>query len=1207
MEKKLSASIQTSAEEFLSCATQSGFKSVRPPLKSLIWAIKAPSNFSSSLPLALRLCISRSIVSFEQFLQPKSGEVVHTPVSPPTKRLRRSARQAKNKDEPGTEKPEEQVVLLNIRIYAHIALLCITHPGKIFDPLDLLPAVSELHDNLIIFESDLAILSEIANLCEEWWKENLPGRETLISQFLPFLLSRSLTLCKKVDVHRVCVLREAFSLFDFEDESIEDLKLLLMRCVIAPLYLKTEDGRRFLTFMFGLSDQLVKEVLAMIKSQIPFGKKSILEAYADILFRAWKVAEGSRRFEIENGFLQGLIESAIHANSVSFAASIRRVLGGFINQRTTDGVEKLLFRLAEPVIFRSLQVANSNVRQNALHLLLDMFPLEDPDSKKEDKDTLLDKQFFLLGRLLMDDCPDVRVVAVEGSCRILNLFWEIIPSSTITTTLRKIFDDMAHDVCHEIRLSTLNGIMYLLGNPQSHEILKVLLPNIGHLINDSVLSVRVAVVDLLIILRDIRTFEFHKVVSIDILLSVLENDQTLAAKKITKLLIPSYFPSKVTPKEACNRCVTLVKRSPMAGARFCEFALSEGASHKYLMELIKVFLSLALSYDDLDDDQLEGLFVSVASLCNSLGNEKIYENALIELFSGQKLKQLLAAANTERDRSSIYKIGSIISKTDISVLFENCMDLVTDPIGLLENSEKQDEVRSAHKLMLACDRFDDVLEALTRLLQELAYGCHEKFDTEIPQQVVSSAKRRKNKFSVKSSSKLRKKSSNKDSDMFKENYIAATGIAWQMKELLITEDSRKKVLEFNNLEMAFLALKVISEVSIVECVHYEYMDTFPVLAYTSLALHMAIHNISGTGTKNCTMNQNNGLEDSYVEGTVLDQTMDHLLNCVQKLFGQLDQGSISSDQKIIAKSVKMQTAILKFIADAATISSISHVQERCLKFALVYIQHCISALKNHSREHCFVFKEAFKETYLCLKSSCTYTAKLVNLVLRNSSDEAPPPLEVYDLANNLLDLMNSMESCVGSTYASGLVTAVKPWLPDLILALGSGRLGKHTEERDSFISFDWPLVLAKLELIELSREIPDEETDEASEADVFSAFKTLTGMLILLLRGNPSVLEAVGLIFLNGTLAALRKKDFRLVLGLLHFVCLKLVRDEKEEWGEVTMMLGAVHEIYHQIEKEIEGIGSREDGKELERARALLEPIWMHYGNRNERNFTMEE
>ena len=157
------------------------------------------------------------------------------------------------------------------------------------------------------------------------------------------------------------------------------------------------------------------------------------------------------------------------------------------------------------------QVANPNVRLNSLHLLLDTFPLEDPDATKETKDTILDKQFFLLERLLTDDCPEIRVVAVEGSCRILHLFWEIIPSSTITKMITKIFDDMSHDNCNEVRLSTLNGIMYLLGNPQSHEILKVLLPRLGHLILDPALSVRVAVADLLLLLRDIRTFQFHKV------------------------------------------------------------------------------------------------------------------------------------------------------------------------------------------------------------------------------------------------------------------------------------------------------------------------------------------------------------------------------------------------------------------------------------------------------------------------------------------------------------------------------------------------------------------------------------------------------------------------------------------------------------------------------------------------------------------------
>lgn len=140
-----------------------------------------------------------------------------------------------------------------------------------------------------------------------------------------------------------------------------------------------------------------------------------------------------------------------------------------------------------------------------------MFPLEDPDATKEEKDTLLDKQFFLLERLLMDDCPEVRTIAVEGCCRVLHLFWEIIPSPIITKILTKIFNDMSHDVCNEVRLSTLNGITYLLGNPHSHGILKVLLPRLGHLMMDHVLAVRVAVADLLLHLKDVRNFQFNKV------------------------------------------------------------------------------------------------------------------------------------------------------------------------------------------------------------------------------------------------------------------------------------------------------------------------------------------------------------------------------------------------------------------------------------------------------------------------------------------------------------------------------------------------------------------------------------------------------------------------------------------------------------------------------------------------------------------------
>lgn len=142
---------------------------------------------------------------------------------------------------------------------------------------------------------------------------------------------------------------------------------------------------------------------------------------------------------------------------------------------------------------------------------MDIFPLEDPEATKEAKDTLLERQFFLLDKLLVDDCPAVRVVAVEGACRILGLFWEIIPPIKITKLLSEIVDDMAYDICHEVRLSVLKGVRYLIENPLTQEILKVLLPRLGHIFFDAVLSVRVAVADLLLAVRDLRNFQFTKV------------------------------------------------------------------------------------------------------------------------------------------------------------------------------------------------------------------------------------------------------------------------------------------------------------------------------------------------------------------------------------------------------------------------------------------------------------------------------------------------------------------------------------------------------------------------------------------------------------------------------------------------------------------------------------------------------------------------
>ncbi|KZV57012.1 hypothetical protein F511_08170 [Dorcoceras hygrometricum] len=854
MEKRLRSSLQTSAEEFLSSATSLTFKSSKTTIKSVIHSLTPSSNLTSTLPLSLRSSISHSISKFRNLADSTSKA---SPKTPTAKRVRRSSRNKQDDEASHANdcESERQSTAEKLQVYAHILRLCVFHPENVFSASDFLPSAQELHDNLIFFESDSALLSEIANLCEDWWKGDLSGKETLISQSLPVILSRSLTLKKKLDVHRVYTLRDAFVLFDFEDSSIEDLKHLLIRCVISPLYLKTEDGQKFIAFLFGLSVQLAKEVFAMIKSQIPYGRKSMVEAYGEIIFRAWKAVERSSKEEIENGFLQGLIEDAIYASSGALAASVRRILRVFVSNRTVDGVEKLIFHLTEPVLFRSLQVSNSNVRQNALHLLLDLFPLEDPNATKEVKDTLLEKQFFLLDKLLMDECPDVRVVSVEGSCRILSLFWEIIPSSTITKILTIIFDHMTHDACTEVRLSTVNGVTYMLGNPQSHEVLKVLLPRMGHLILDSTLAVRGAVIDLLLLLKDIRNFHFHKVLSLDILFSTLANDQPLIARKITKLLVPSYFPSKVTEEEACKRCITLIKRSPTAGARFCEFVASEGASFRSIMKLFKGLINLTLSSVKLEEKQIAGLLLAASYLCRNLAQDGTFLAALRKELPSDKLKGLFAVASKAQAQSCVCNMVSAISPGAVGDLFEECLGLITKCSDLSDNVEKQIELRSAHKMIWSCGWFDDMFETLVGLLEKAAYGCHVTFAIQLGKKCNQAAKRRKSISSINTSLGSRyngKKSYDSAKSSFLEDYAIATGVSWQITDLLQFENSREAILRSRNLENSFIALKVISEASILNSLKIDCMDISPVAAYTSLTLLMSFHDIRVSGNKDPT-------------------------------------------------------------------------------------------------------------------------------------------------------------------------------------------------------------------------------------------------------------------------------------------------------------------------------------------------------------------
>lgn len=237
---------------------------------------------------------------------------------------------------------------------------------------------------------------------------------------------------------------------------------MLLRSLIHPVFLRNKKGKLFLTYLFGLLPSFIEELHATIKSQLANCKPSMIEAYGEIYFKAWKAASGPYLVKIEYACVQDLMNCGIHVENSKVTSAIRKILSAFHSQKKTKGVDEMLLRLYEPILWRSLKVANPIVRKNAVGLFFEAFPLQDTDGPQRNVDENLQKQFDLIETVLYDPNPDVRVVAVTGVARILSLFWELIPKKTIQVLVCHLINHLAFDVRYfKIKIFFFNN-KYLL-------------------------------------------------------------------------------------------------------------------------------------------------------------------------------------------------------------------------------------------------------------------------------------------------------------------------------------------------------------------------------------------------------------------------------------------------------------------------------------------------------------------------------------------------------------------------------------------------------------------------------------------------------------------------------------------------------------------------------------------------------------------------
>jgi len=441
-------------------------------------------------------------------------------------------------------------------------------------PASCFKLASFLHGKLFELGNSKEIQKSICKVCEIWWLADLDRKEDLVPHCLPTILIFSLDEdSKKGNIKQVSNLRSMLNVLDLDDDSSVSLKHLLLRCFISPQYLVMDEGIRFLAHVALMSQDFVSDIHTTVKTQFSLDMKTnLISTYASLYFRVWKGAKTiSNEFveTVEVVMIQDIMNAAVHVADPRLADSLLVFLNrSFHDNKTTKGVDCMLLRRYNPIIWRSLNAANPRVRYNAMKVLGSVFPLVDPDASVVASDELLQKQFTALESMLHDDCPDVRVAAVQGASRMLSLYWEVIPRRAMAALISVLVGELLQDsTSPRVREAVLNGLEFISENPLSQNVLKDVLVHVSPYIHDSSKIVRNALVNLLIRIKSIRDIKFYDLVPVEHLLERLAVDRSLGSK-LTLLLLDSFYPQNIPGSEQLRRALTLVESHPRAAGVF---------------------------------------------------------------------------------------------------------------------------------------------------------------------------------------------------------------------------------------------------------------------------------------------------------------------------------------------------------------------------------------------------------------------------------------------------------------------------------------------------------------------------------------------------------------------------------------------------------------------------------------------------------------
>ena len=465
---------------------------------------------------------------------------------------------------------------------------------------EILPSISSQKDN---------VRNNISKLCELWHSKQLPDHDNLTNNTLLYLLQRATGKIPstaravgltKADIKRVHSMQSAILDYNINDSSMLPMRELLLAAAQTILFYKTQEGVRFLSFVFTLSPAFILNLHASIKTIIPGATSQVATGIGQVYFKAWRSCEGTFKTNIEDLCIQDLMQAAILANptvpkNLKIFTPIRHILQVMHHVKNDRQAQAMLSKLYEPILWRHLKVANSHVRENAAQLFFDAFPVEDPNVQVEERSMQQGEQVQKMCELLKDESPQVRIISVQGASLLIAKYWQILSSSDLNSLVKIFVVDLAVDASsHQVRAEVLKGFKHILKTcVRSHLYLKKILPKLCNMLHDVKDGVREAMVELLCAVSNVKMIKYWEVCPLDHILARLEVEKSsVICTKIVDLLFNSFFPINQEEDTKVKRCIYLIQQNQAACRKFYRFCTKFVSMHDQVKFMLAVLVAL---------------------------------------------------------------------------------------------------------------------------------------------------------------------------------------------------------------------------------------------------------------------------------------------------------------------------------------------------------------------------------------------------------------------------------------------------------------------------------------------------------------------------------------------------------------------------------------------------------------------------------------